>query len=166
MPVSHNTPDAASSIGQIEQALSKIVSWATRNDVQQEIMRRARCELPRRHIWLLGRLNTLGTARLSDLALSLGVDNSTLTPQAQRLERDGLIARDAHPSDGRATLLHVTRAGKSLLTRLHATRRAMFAELLSDWPAADQDRAGELLTDLARLLEASTEPTELSHQQN
>lgn len=158
MPVNRATPDAASAIGQIEQALSRIVSWATRNDVQQEIMRRAKCELPRRHVWLLGRLNTLGTARLSDLALSLGVDNSTLTPQAKRLEREGLIGRDVHPSDGRASLLHVTRAGKALLIRLHATRRAMFAELLSDWPATDQERAGLVLIELAQLLEASTEP--------
>jgi DNA-binding MarR family transcriptional regulator len=105
----------------------------------------------------LGRLDTYGTARLSDLAVSLGVDNSTLTPQAQRLERDGLIAREAHPSDGRASLLHITRSGKALLNRLHATRRAMFAEILSDWPAAHQARAGRLLTELAGLLEASAE---------
>jgi len=158
MPAGHVTPDAASDIGQIERAVGQIAAWATRNDVHQETMRRARCDLPRGHIWLLGRLDLCGPARLSDLAASLGVDNSTLTPQAKRLERDGLVTREADPKDGRASLLRVTRAGKGLLTRLHTTRRVMLAELLAGWPAVDQRRAAGLLTDLARFLEAATEP--------
>lgn len=150
-----STPGPESHIGHIEQALSRIVTWATRNDVQQKTMRDANCDLPRAHIWLLARLNSYGPARLSDLAASLGVDNSTLTPQAQRLERDGLIVRTPDPADGRASLLLLTRAGKSLLNRLHATRRAVFAELLAGWPASDQAQAARLLVELAAVLEAS-----------
>lgn len=155
MGASRNPPGPASDFGQIERAFSRIVTWATRNDVHQAMMRRARCELPRGHIWLLGRLDACGAARLSDLALSLGVDNSTLTPQAKRLQRDGLIVREADPDDGRASLLRVTRAGRSLLARLHATRRLMLADLLADWPAATRLQAAQLLTELAELMEAS-----------
>lgn len=39
--------------GDLEVALSSLVSWATRNDVHQETMRRAKCDLPRGHAWLL-----------------------------------------------------------------------------------------------------------------
>lgn len=164
MGAKRSTPGPDTDIGQIEQAFSQIVTWATRNDVHQTMMRRAKCELPRGHIWLLGRLDSCGAARLSDLAVSLGVDNSTLTPQAKRLERDGLIVRQADPDDGRASLLRITRSGKSLLTRLHATRRAMFAELLADWPASTRGQAARLFSDLAALMEASIESGDLSDQ--
>jgi DNA-binding MarR family transcriptional regulator len=158
MSAVRSAPGPESDVGRFEDGFSRIVAWATRNDVHQATMQRARCDLPRGHIWLLARLNAAGAARLSDLAVSLGVDNSTLTPQAKRLERDGLIVREADPDDGRASLLKVTRSGKSLLARLHGTRRAMFDELLSEWPAAEQARAADLLARLADLLEASVEP--------
>ena len=142
-----------SDIGQVEQAVSLIVRWATRNDVQQETMRRAKCNLPRAHVWLLARLELCGPARLSDLAVALGVDNSTLTPQAKRLERDGLIVRNADPRDGRAALLRVTRAGRNLLARLRTTRRAMLSDLLADWPTNERAQAAKQLTRLARAID-------------
>lgn len=160
MSSSRSTPGPDSDIGQIERAFSRIVRWATRNDVDHTMMRRAKCELPRGHVWLLARLDMCGPARLSDLAASLGVDNSTLTPQAQRLERDGYIVRLPDPADRRASLLRVTRTGKNLLTRLHTTRRAIFAELLGDWPATRRARAAAVLSELADLMESSVEPAE------
>jgi DNA-binding MarR family transcriptional regulator len=154
------TPGPESDIGQIEQAVSRIATWANRHDVQQATMRRAKCELPRGHLSLLTSLDDRGTARLSDLAESLGVDNSTLTPQAKRLEREGLIVRAADPSDNRASLLRVSRAGKNLLSRLGATRRAIFSELLADWSSAKQSRAATMLNQLASSLEASTQKSD------
>jgi DNA-binding MarR family transcriptional regulator len=148
---------AAADIATIEQAVTRIVRWATRNDVQQELMRRARCDLPRGHVWLLGRLERCGPVRLSELAAAMGIDNSTLTPQAQRLERDGYAVRQPDPHDRRAALLRITRSGRGLLTRLHTTRRAMLAELLGDWPPPARAQAAEQLAHLAALLDAATE---------
>lgn len=142
-----------SDVGQVEQAVSLIVRWATRNDVQQETMRRARCDLPRGHVWLLARVELCGPARLSDLAVALGVDNSTLTPQAKRLERDGLIVRSADPRDHRAALLRVTRAGRGLLARLRRSRRAILSDLLADWPANERAQVAKQLTRLAQALD-------------
>jgi DNA-binding MarR family transcriptional regulator len=147
-----------SDVGQVEQAVSLIVRWATRNDVQQETMRRAKCDLPQGHVWLLARLERCGPARLSDLAVALGVDNSTLTPQAKRLERDGLIVRNADPRDRRAALLQVTRAGRGLLARLRSTRRAMISDLLADWPANQRAQAAKQLTRLAHALDPQHRP--------
>ncbi len=148
------TPGPDSDIGRLEQALSSIVVWFARNDVYQQIMRRARCDLPRAPIVLLSRIDLCGTARLSELTPLLGVDKSTLTPQAKRLIRDGLIERDADPDDQRAAQLRVTSAGRDLLARLHATRRAMLTEMLADWPAADQARMADLITQLATALDS------------
>ncbi len=142
-------------VGDIAQAITLIVAWAARNDVQQDTMRRARCRLPRGQVWLLARLASSEPIRLSDLATSLGVDQSTLTPQAQRLECDGLIAREPDPHDGRAALLRVTQAGQRLLSRLHRARRATFEELLADWSEPDRAQAAQVLNRLAGRLESS-----------
>jgi len=147
--------EAESDIARIERAFVRISARSVRNDVHQRMMRRADCELPRGHIWLLGRLDDDGPARLSDLATALGVDNSTLTPQAQRLEREGLIARDPDPWDSRARLLRVTPAGEELLARLHANLREVFADLLDDWSDAKRATAADILSEFASRMEAS-----------
>lgn len=154
MPGSNPVPDDESDIGRIEQALSVIVAWALRHDVQHETMRRAQCDLSRGHIWLLGRLNQEDGARLSDLAHASGVDKSTLTPQAGRLLREGLIARQADPTDRRAAILHVTPEGRKLLARLHSTRREMLSELLADWSADEQASMAAMLSKLAAELDS------------
>jgi DNA-binding MarR family transcriptional regulator len=138
-----------SNAGEIQQAISTIVAWSTRNDVYQETMRRAKCGLPQGPVWLLARLAKSEPIRLSELAASLGVDNSTLNPQVQRLERDGLIARKPDPRDGRAALLHVTRTGRAALARLHKTRAEMFDEILAGWTDRDRAQAAAVLTRLA-----------------
>jgi DNA-binding MarR family transcriptional regulator len=152
--VSANPPSGgpARDTGLIEQAVSRIVAWSTRNDIVQETMRRARCSLPRGGVWLLTRIAETEPVRLSDLSEELGVDNSTLTPQTQRLEKAGYIVRAKDPSDGRASLVRVTRSGRGLLSRLHRTRCAMLDELLADWTDADRTLASETLTGLAERL--------------
>jgi DNA-binding MarR family transcriptional regulator len=136
----------------LESALSIVVAWALRHDIHEETMRRARCDLPRAHASLLSRLSSCGPLRIGELALMLGVDNSTITPQAQRLERDGLIVREPDPTDGRASVLRITSAGRQLLRRLHRSRRAILLERLRDWPENDRAAAAAALSRLARAL--------------
>ena len=106
---------------------------------------------------MLSRLDGRGEARLSDLAISIGVDASSLTPRAQRLEREGYIVREADPTDGRASLLRMTRAGKALLSRVHSRRRALYADLLGSWSPEDLAMAARVLVNLADLLDSTTE---------
>jgi DNA-binding MarR family transcriptional regulator len=140
--------------GEIQGAIGTIVAWSTRNDVYQETMRRARCDLPQGPVWLLARLARSQPIRLSEVATAFGVDKSTLTPQAQRLEREGLIARKPDPRDRRAALLQVTRAGHAALSRLHKTRAAMFDEILAEWPDRERTQAVTVLTRLAGQLDS------------
>jgi len=138
----------------IQQAITTIVAWSTRNDVYQETMRRAKCSLPQGTVWLLGRLAKSGPTRLSEIAATLGVDNSTLTPQVQRLERDGLIVRKVDTRDRRAALLQVTRSGRAVLARLHRTRAEMFNEILAGWSERDRAQAAKVLNRLAEQLDS------------
>jgi DNA-binding MarR family transcriptional regulator len=155
-------------VGELEEALSRVLGWAWREDVIADRIRRARSDLPRSHLLLLGTLSVVGTARLGELASTLGVDNSTITPQAQRLERDGLIVRVPDPNDRRASLLTLSRSGKALLTRMHTARREMLAELFTQWSESDLRKAAAGLREVADVLdrESIDEARERSERQD
>jgi len=51
--------------------------------------------------------------RQGELAERVGVENTALVRILDGLERGGLIARDADPSDGRAKLVSLTAAGRA-----------------------------------------------------
>jgi DNA-binding MarR family transcriptional regulator len=137
------------SVADMERALEDIVTWLVRNDVSREAMRRAQVDLPRGHAGLLVRLNKAGPLRLGDLARVLGVDSSTVTPQAQRLERFGFVKRTRDPRDGRAVLLTVTRAGRALLDSMRLSRRALLAERLRGWSEEERAQAAAILSRVA-----------------
>jgi DNA-binding MarR family transcriptional regulator len=143
---------AEDSVRIIEGALAVIIAWATRRDIYEETMRRARCNLPRGHAGLLSRLNSCGPLRVGELAVLLGVDNSTITPQAQRLERMGLIVREPDPEDRRAAVLHITASGRRTLKRLQSSWRDLLNEKLQSWPEGDRAAAAEALARLAGTL--------------
>lgn len=142
------------SVADMERALEDIVRWAIRNDVYRETMQRAQVDLPRGHAGLLARLHQSGPLRLGDLARVLGVDSSTVTPQTQRLERFGFVARTRDPRDGRAVLLTVTRAGRALLNNMRLTRRALLAERLHGWSEEERAQAAAVLARMAEDLKS------------
>jgi len=55
-----------------------------------------------------------GTEPLGRLAQQLGVHVTTITIATERLADRNLVRRRAHPTDRRATLVGITREGKSL----------------------------------------------------
>jgi DNA-binding MarR family transcriptional regulator len=144
--------EQASSVDEIASAISTVVTWSARNDIQQETMRRARCNLPPGAIWLLSRIAECGPVRLTDLAASVGLDASTINPQTKRLERARLIHRKPDPRDGRASLLYATRAGQSLLERTYTARGSMLTGVLGGWSERDLASAARTLTRLAECL--------------
>ena len=113
---------AEDSVRIIESALGIIIAWASRREFHEEAMRRARCNLSRGPASVLARLNSFGPLRIGELAAMLGIDNSTLTPHAQRLERNGLVTRAPDPHDGRVAVLTITPEGKDdVLVRVRPT---------------------------------------------
>jgi DNA-binding MarR family transcriptional regulator len=82
------------------------------------------------------------------LASSIGFDTSTIGGVIDRLERRGLILRQASPDDRRVRLLRVTPEGEALLQQL--TRSVLKAQqrILAPLPAADRDSFMAMLTTL------------------
>ncbi|MDF2507720.1 MAG: MarR family transcriptional regulator [Microbacterium sp.] len=88
-----------------------------------------------------------GRLPLSSVVARLQVHPTTVTSTAERLVRDGLIAREPHPHDGRAALLALTDAGRELVER---ATQALNSEVFAD-PGMSQADAAELVAIVARL---------------
>ena len=86
---------------------------------------------------VLSGLARTGPCSAADLGREVGLDRSTVTRRADRLEQAALLERQPDPADGRATLLALTPEGH---TTVSATRQRLAASIessLASWPQAD-----------------------------
>ncbi|GAA2747089.1 MarR family winged helix-turn-helix transcriptional regulator [Kitasatospora cinereorecta] len=88
---------------------------------------------------VLSGLARIGPSSAADLGREIGLDRTTVTRRADRLEQAGLLQRRPDPADGRATLLALTGEG----THLVAVTRQRLADAieasLAAWPSADAE---------------------------
>ena len=110
---------------------------------------------------LLFPLERLGPLRQGALAELVHADPSTVSRHVASLIEQGLVQRVADETDGRASRLIVTDAGRAALEQVRAEREAHLARVTADWSTADLTTLtrlfGRLLDDLAASL--PTEPT-------
>jgi len=83
---------------------------------------------------------------IGQVASTLAIDPSTASRLVDQRVTEGLLQRSPDPTDRRRTVLSLTDSGRTLLTELAESRRAMLAEVTRGWSAADQ-------RDLERLLD-------------
>jgi DNA-binding MarR family transcriptional regulator len=76
--------------------------------------------------------------RMSDLAATVILSRSGLTRLVDRLEREGLIARESCPSDARGSFATLTAAGRRKLTAARATHLAGVRSMFLDHFSADE----------------------------
>ena len=85
---------------------------------------------------------------MSGLAAWLGLDNSTLTRNIQKLEALGLVKRGVDSHDKRIQRVILTKGGASLVGSLEAHIEEQFHDILEQ---IDLDTQEHLLTDLEKL---------------
>jgi DNA-binding MarR family transcriptional regulator len=112
----------------------------------------------------LARAEPRGRLRLSDLVELMHPRYSQpgLSRLVQRMEADGLVERRADPADGRATVLQMTRAGRTRFERADAIYRdAVRAHFGRHLPAAEARTLQRSLDAVrrARAVSASPVPT-------
>ncbi len=73
-----------------------------------------------------------------DLARPVRVQPASITRALQSLERRGLVDRRPHPTDGRASVLHLTEAGCQAAATIARTVREASVELESHLPTAQR----------------------------
>ena len=100
-----------------------------------------------------------GRTRLRDLAEHVRLSQPGLSRLVERMETDGLVARERDPLDGRGTLVSLTdrgRAAQRTVGRVHA--RAITARVTEALTAEEQAELARLCTKL-RLASASAPPS-------
>src|SRR6476659_2296138 len=105
----------------------------------------------------LSYLATQGDRGQSQIADDLGITSSAATALVDRLERQGVAERYAHPSDRRRTLVRLSDLGKAHVQRSHDWLAAALGKVSPDeLPAltgALQRISGELRTESTRALD-------------
>lgn len=93
--------------------------------------------LPHAAMRVLGRLDELGQARISELAKADRCSQPTMSNLVQRLEDQGWVHRAQDPADSRASLISLTDAGLAELRSARHQAGAALAAHLSQLPASD-----------------------------
>lgn len=87
-----------------------------------------------------------GALPMASASARLQVHPTSVTNTTDRLERAGFLRRTAHPTDGRATLVRITPAGREIV---EAATAVINREFFSDVGLTPEDR-DELVAILAR----------------
>jgi DNA-binding MarR family transcriptional regulator len=88
-----------------------------------------------------------------ELAEHAGVEMPTVTRTVQRMLRDGLVFREAHPSDARSVKIRLAPKGRALEAAAAELRSSVMHSALSGIPEADRQR---LASTLERVLQNLT----------
>ncbi|MFE2046285.1 MarR family winged helix-turn-helix transcriptional regulator [Streptomyces sp. NPDC059477] len=105
---------------------------------------------------MLSVLDTLavsGPKRLSELVRTEQMSQPGLTQLVTRLERDGLVERRPDPADGRASLVHITEAGREIGVSRDADRSRHLHPLVAQLTPGERQAIAAALPALARLAE-------------
>jgi DNA-binding MarR family transcriptional regulator len=102
-------------------------------------------EMTAQQFWLLRQLRRRGSSRVGDLALALGIAQSSLTSASQRLAAAGLLTRERDALDERVVRLTLTADGAERVDAWRAQRRETLTALLSSLDPTQQRQLTELL---------------------
>jgi DNA-binding MarR family transcriptional regulator len=121
--------------------------------VGRELRREARAEgISPEQVSLLVAVKYAPGIGIRDLAAHERISAPALTKHADRLERDGLIARTPNPDDGRRIGLTLTDEGHRVLRRVRSRRTAWLATRLRALDATELAAVEAAIEPLSRLL--------------
>jgi DNA-binding MarR family transcriptional regulator len=87
---------------------------------------------------LLGTLHCGGPRIMSSISDELGVTRRNVTALVDALEDEGLVRRQPHPTDRRATVIELTPEGERTTGAMYDEHRQAVAELFADLSEEDQ----------------------------
>ena len=132
-----------------DPALASALRLAVMRLARRMRAERAESSLSLTALAALASVERLGPVTLGDLAAAERVRPPSMTRVVTGLHEAGLVAREAHPTDGRQVLLTVTADGAALLREDRRRREAWLAQRLRDLD--DDDR--EVLRKAAAVLD-------------
>lgn len=107
---------------------------------------------------LLGAIGQKPGIGVRELAARERVSAPAMSNHVDRLERDGLVSRSPHASDGRRVGLTLTDEGKRMLRRVRSRRTAWLASRLGGLTPAELDAVDAAIVPLWNLLDEDERP--------
>jgi len=102
---------------------------------------------------VLWALQESGPVLMRALSQALGISPRTVTGLVDALEADGWVTRSPHPADRRATIISLSPAAETTLTRLRDSYEGMARDLLGDLPPGDLARCRAVIATLEERLD-------------
>jgi len=132
------------------RAMVRRFSIAERSDI-------ACCGMTVAQAATLEALNHRPPMRLGDLGQRLGITASTLTRNLARIVERGLVTTSPDPTDRRASVIELTRAGRLAAEELSLQEERFFESIIEHLPADDHGRTLDALDNLWYAIRAATE---------
>ncbi|BCW08379.1 MarR family transcriptional regulator [Arthrobacter sp. NtRootA1] len=92
-----------------------------------------------------------GGLRVGDIAKNLGIKVPSATEQIIKLERAGLVTRQADPDDSRAVQVVITKAGTAAVESANQRRNAMVAGMLQELSTAEIEQLAAALPIISKI---------------
>jgi DNA-binding MarR family transcriptional regulator len=124
------TDEFPADLAALGRAFEEIVTWLRRSRTATDVSVTA--------LSLLDRLDTGGDHRVTDLALLEGITQPAATGLVNRLAERGWAERSADPTDGRASRVTITEAGRQRLHEHREERSLRIAQRLALLDPSDQ----------------------------
>ena len=112
--VEHGWPEAADGMAAVTSLMRAQQIAQARVDA---VLRKFDLTFARYECLMLLYFSRSGALPLSKIGVRLQVHPTSVTNTVDRLEAQGLVRREAHPTDGRTTLAAITPAGRRLAPR-------------------------------------------------
>jgi EmrB/QacA subfamily drug resistance transporter len=139
-------PRSGDSLDEISRGLGALVRRDTAKQLIEQIAARAEVDLPAAQVWMLAKVRDDPAVRPGELAARHSIEPPLLDDALARLVAGGLVDEPAGPAGAHAP----TPAGRAILERLVAARRARLCEYLEGWSPEQHDELAALLSRLAR----------------
>lgn len=145
-PLQSTTPEAAATAEPQQLDERELLAWRGMLRVHATLTKALDAELEAEHGLPLSSYEVLlhlddaedRRMRMSDLAATVILSRSGLTRLVDRLEREGLIARESCPSDARGSFATLTPAGRRKLAVARATHLAGVRSMFLDHFSAEE----------------------------
>jgi DNA-binding MarR family transcriptional regulator len=140
------SPDLKSDVDQVLEAIIYLYTESRR--ITKELARRA--DLTGPQLTVVKLLEQFGDISLSELSEKIRAQNSTVTGIIDRMEREGLVARERSKEDRRVVYIRLTPKGRDLAREIPVEPMEIFKGALESLSAQEVRDLMRILTKVAR----------------
>ena len=133
----------------VERAITRIGRISQSREALRLRSDRSGVQISRPGISILSALRASGPIRLSSVAKLTDLEAPLISREIKLLVDDGLVVRCGDPTDGRATIVELTKQGHSSYERYRKAIDDIMVETFSKWSAGDLATLGTYLERVA-----------------